>query len=122
MANPTPSKSSKKGNSKEKEKKVQENASNSSDSQEINEKLKKRENKSRKKEESIPLFPIPLPPNDMLFQQFDNKYIAIFNQQIYAISENFDEIHRLAEERVPKPQFYIIRYVQNGVFVYGFNI
>jgi hypothetical protein len=58
--------------------------------------------------ESSHNLPIPLPPNEILFKKYNNQYLAIYNQKIYAISESFDDIHQSAEETVPKDKYYII--------------
>lgn len=64
-------------------------------------------------------FPIQLPPTKELYEKYDQQFIAISEQKIYATSTDFDEIHRLAEKRIPKEKMYTVEFIQNGVFIYA---
>ena len=66
-------------------------------------------------------FPIALPSFEELIEQYDGKFIAIYDDKIYAISDNPEEIHLLAKQRIKMDEgtFFVIRYVQKGVFIYG---
>jgi hypothetical protein len=67
-------------------------------------------------------FPIALPSNEDLYELYDGKYLAIYQDQIVGISDSFDEIYEMAEKNIPSDSMGMIKFIKKGVFIYGLTI
>jgi hypothetical protein len=77
------------------------------------------DNRERHEEKETNKFPVEVPSIDELYESYDGKYLAIYNDQIYAVNDSFAEIHSLADRYFPKNAEGIIRHVKKGVYIYG---
>lgn len=66
--------------------------------------------------------PILLPDDNTLYRQFAGKNIAIKDGKIIAYSPSLRKLHKILEKLLPKDEGCHIKYIEEQVHIYGFNL
>ncbi len=81
-------------------------------------KIQKADSKESKESKSLP---IPLPDEKTIYQCYRGKNIVILNGQIIAIASSLEEAYDKIEGLIPKGKRCRIRYIEEGIAIYGFD-
>lgn len=66
--------------------------------------------------------PKTLPDEILLHELYSGNFIAIVDDNIVAVDPSLEKIHEKVYNIVPKEKRCRIRYIDNGVAIYGINI
>ena len=66
--------------------------------------------------------PEPLPGEIKLHEMYSGNFVAIVENRIVAVDPSIEKIHEKVDSIVPKDKICRIRFIDNGVGIYGFTI